>query len=193
MPVFAFAAWMKRWSIAWSTELLMDTASPSPTTCTVHWKTLFCTIACTRWHNTMTLWMFGSHIRYMPNLQPRLRNTQRNTNLYRLQTTRRECRPSHRKCNPTAEKKTQRTCLLYPARMTASRCNVWSFALQWDYLSFAMGISRNEVEPDLECQLQLYCFGFIERDCSKLLYFLLLFVLHLLPFARQKQWCTDHI
>lgn len=51
---------------------------------------------------------------------------------------------------------------------------------------FSDGISRNEVEPDLECQLQLY-FGFIERDCSKLLYFLLLFVLHLLPFARQKQ------
>lgn len=50
-----------------------------------------------------------------------------------------------------------------------------------------MGISRNEVELDLECQLQLNCFGFIERDCSKLLYFLLLFVLHLLPFARQKQ------
>lgn len=54
-------------------------------------------------------------------------------------------------------------------------------------LSFAMGISRIEVEPDLECQLQLYCFGFIERDCSKLLYFLLPFVLHLLPFARQTQ------
>lgn len=50
-----------------------------------------------------------------------------------------------------------------------------------------MGISRIEVEPDLECQLQLYWFGFIERDCSKLLYFLLPFVLHLLPFARRQR------
>lgn len=41
-------------------------------------------------------------------------------------------------------------------------------------LSFAMGISRNEVELDLECQLQLYCFGFIERDCSNLFVFSLL-------------------
>lgn len=120
----------------------------------------------------MTPWMFGSHIPCMPNLQPPLCNTQRNTNSYRLQATQRECRLSLRKCKSTAEIKTHRTCLLYPARMTASRCNVWSFALRWDYLSFAMGISHHEVELDLECQLQLYCFGFIERDCSKLLYFL---------------------
>lgn len=176
---------MKKWSIAWSTTHHMGTALQSPMTSTAHWKTLSCTIACTPCCNTMTPWMFGCHIQYTPKPQPRLRNMQRNTNSYRLLNTQRGSRLPLPKCNWT-ERETERTCLLYPARTTASRCIVWSFALQWFHRCLWMGFHRLKWDRNLNVSLNFGRGGGLFFCLfSKRLFKLSkkCFVLHLLPFV----------
>lgn len=119
----------------------------------------------------MTPWMFGCHIQYTPKPQPRLLNTQRNTNSYRLQNTQRGSRLPPQKCNPTGRDK--KDMFTVSCENDCIEVHCVKFCTTVIPSVFVNGISQIEVGPELECQLEL-CFFFLFLF-SKRLFKLLIF------------------